>query len=133
MKKYFLSGLLTAGLICGLSYADTVTDQKIRDDSAQLKADYQAKADYELRKLGKKIARLQHRTDAALNVELKEKNRQLAIKKAEADRKLLALEKSSGDAWKDLRKGLDDALTDLKVSVDEASNQFKTESTPVRQ
>ena len=133
MKKYFLLSLLMGSLVCGWSYAADVADQRIQQDQNQLKLDYQQKADRDLKVLGRKIKRLQHRTDAQLNADLKEQNRKLAIKKAKVDQKLAALKESTGDAWKDLRKGMDDALTDLKVSVDAASGQFKASPTPVSQ
>ena len=47
MKKYFLLGLLMGSLVCGLAYAQDVTDQKIQKDQAQLKADYQKKTDHD--------------------------------------------------------------------------------------
>jgi hypothetical protein len=131
MKKYFLSGLLMGGLVCGFAYAASVTNQKINQDQDQLKADYQNKVNQDLRRLDRKIKNLQHKTDAQMNADLKATTKKLQMKKAEADQKMEALEKSTGDAWKDLKQGMDDALTDLKASVDAASSQFKTSPTPV--
>jgi hypothetical protein len=131
MKKYFLLSLFMGSLICGFSYAQDVTDQKIQRDQDQLKADYQKKTDHDLKALGKKIKHLQHRTDAQVNADLSDATKTLEAQKTEADQKLAALENSTGDAWKDLRKGMDDALTDLKVSVDSASKQFAAKPTPV--
>lgn len=126
MKKYFLLGLLMGILVYGFADAQDVTNLKIQKDQAQLKADYQKKTDQDLKRLGKKIRHLEHRTDAQLNADLKDATGKLEAQKAEADKKLVVLENSTGDAWKDLRKGMDKALKDLKVSVDEASRQYKT-------
>jgi hypothetical protein len=126
MKKYFLLGLLMGSLVYGFADAQNVTDQKIQKDQAQLKADYQKKTDQDLKRLGKKIKHLRHRTDAKVNADLKAATEKLEAQKAEVDKKLVALENSTGDAWKDLSKGLDKALKDLKVSVDEASRQYKS-------
>jgi hypothetical protein len=130
MKKYFLLGLLMGSLIGGLAYAQDVTDQKIQKDQAQLKADYQKKANHDLKVLGRKIRRLEHRTDAQVNADLKDATGKLEAKKADVDKKLAELGNSTGDAWKDLRQGVDDALKDLKVSVDDASKQFAAKPTP---
>jgi hypothetical protein len=129
MKKYFLLGLLMGSLIGGLAYAQDVTDQKIQKDQAQLKADYQKKADHDLKLLGRKIRHLEHRTDAQVNADLKAATDKLEAKKADVDKKLAELGNSTGDAWKDLSKGVDKALKDLKVSVDDASQQFATKPT----
>jgi hypothetical protein len=130
MKKYFLLSLFVASLVCRFSYAQDVINQKIQKDQDQLKTDYQKKTDHDLKMLGKKIKRLQHRTDAQVNADLSDATKKLEAQKAEADQKLKALENSTGDAWKDLRKGMDDALTDLKTSVDSAAKQFAAKPTP---
>jgi hypothetical protein len=130
MKKYFWLGLLMGSLFYGLAYAQDVTDQKIQKDQDQLKADYQKKTDHDLKRLGRKIHRLEHRTDAQVNADLKAANEKLEAQKADVDKQLAALGNSTGDAWKDLSKGVDKALSDLKVSVDDASKQFAAKPTP---
>jgi len=129
MKKYFLLSLLMGSLVCGLAYAQDVTNQKIQKDEAQLKADYQKKADHDLKRLGKRIKHLKHRTDVQVNADLKDATLKLEAQKADVDKKLADLGNSTGDAWNDLRKGVDKALKDLKVSVDEASQQFEGKPT----
>jgi hypothetical protein len=130
MKKYFWLGLLMGSLFYGLAYAQDVTDQKIQKDQDQLKADYQKKTDHDLKRLGRKIRHLEHRTDAQVNADLKAANEKLEAQKADVDKQLAALGNSTGDAWKDLSKGVDKALADLKVSVDDASKQFAAKPTP---
>lgn len=130
MKKYFLLSLLMGILVGGLAYAQDVTDQKIQQDQAQLKADYQKKTDHDLKRLGRRIKHLEHRTDAQVNADLKDATLNLEAQKADVDKQLKALGNSTGDAWKDLSKGVDKALKDLKVSIDQASEQFETKSTP---
>jgi hypothetical protein len=132
MKKYFLVIFLAGCLAGGASYAADTTDQQIQKDQEQLKVDYQKKINHDLKNLDRKIKHIRHHADAQVNAGLKDAAKQLEDQKAKADQKLLTLEKSTGDAWKDLRSGMDKAVDDLKLSVDRATKQFDGPPTPIK-
>lgn len=129
MKKVFILGLLIVSFVGRLAYADT-TDQKIKTDSADLKHDYQVKIDKDLKHIQHKIDKIKADTTNQVNADLKAQADKLAAQKADADQKLLDIENSTGDAWKDLQKGMDKAVHDLRKSVDKASHDLTT-ATPV--
>ena len=128
MNKLFIVGLLTGAVIAGSAWAADTTDKKISQDTRQLKKDYETKVHKDLRKIGAKINGLKRNirkdgktTEGDFNKDVDN----LEAKKAGVDKKLSELEKSTGDAWKNLRRGVDDAVADLRNSVEKATRQFK--------
>lgn len=128
MKKILLMGLLIAGLVAGFGYAKDAQEQKISQDTHQLKKDYQAKIEKDLKEIGRQIKHLERKAEKA---EVKSKGeidqavKDLKVRKAGLDKKLTGLKKSTGDGWKDLRKGVDDGINSLKKTVQDATNRFK--------
>ncbi|HEY5037525.1 MAG TPA: hypothetical protein VIJ93_00475, partial [bacterium] len=102
--------------------------QKISQDTHQLKKDYQAKIEKDLKEIGRQIKHLERKAEKA---EVKSKGeidqavKDLKVRKAGLDKKLTGLKKSTGDGWKDLRKGVDDGINSLKKTVQDATNRFK--------
>ena len=65
-----------------LVHAQTApSDQKIEQDTQQLKKDYQQKTDQELKAIGAKIKKLKHRADYKLNNDLKKETKDLEAQK----------------------------------------------------
>lgn len=129
MRTYIVLGLLLGILMGPLVYADT-TDVKIKEDSARLKKDYQAKIDKDLKHIQRKIEKIKANADTQMNADLKRQAASIEARKADVDKKLVELENSTGDAWQDLRKGMDASLKDLKRSVDAAAKAYSAQ-TPV--
>jgi hypothetical protein len=128
MKKIFVIGLFLSGLMAGPALAADSTDHKIGKDVGRLKKDYTAKVHKELKKIGAKIDQFKRdikKGSKTAEADLNKQVKGLETQKTGVDKKLVELEKSTGDAWKDLRRGVDDAVEDLKSSVDNASRQFK--------
>ncbi len=128
MKKIFAAGLLVGALAAGLAFAADSTDQKISQDTNDLKKDYAIKVHRDLKKINAKIYQLKQglkKDGKTADADFKRQVKNLEIQKAGVDKKLVELEKSTGDAWKDLRQGVDGAVADLRKSVDGAVNQFK--------
>lgn len=127
MKKIFVIGLFMSGLMAGPLWSADSSGHKISKDVNQLKKDYSVKVHKDLKKIGAKIDRLKRdikKGGKGAKVDLNQEVKKLESQKAEADKKLVELEKSTGDAWKDLRRGVDDAVKDLRTSVDDAVHQF---------
>lgn len=126
-KSFVVIGLLAGVLAVGSAMGADSSDKKISQDTYQLKKDYETKVHKDLRKIDAKIDQFKrgtHRTGEDVHADVDKEVKKLEAQKADADRKLADLEKSTGDAWKDLRRGVDGAVSDLKKSVDEASRQF---------
>lgn len=128
MKKIFVAGLFIVALFASPVLAADSTHQKVSKDVHQLKKDYSAQVHKELTKIEGKIRQFKRdvkKGGKAAETDLTNQVKKLEAQKAGADKKLVELEKSTGDAWKDLRQGVDDSVTDLKRSVDDAISQFK--------
>jgi hypothetical protein len=124
MKKSFLAGLMVWVLTAVWGYADGSSTIQTGKDASQLKKEYQAMAGKELRAITLQIRHLKHKAitaDAKLRVEIRRETKKLDAKRADVSKKLSALKKSTGDAWKDLRTGLDAAMDDLKKAVEKSS------------
>jgi len=127
-KSFVVIGLLAGVLAVGSARAADSSGGKISRDTRQLKKDYEAKVHKDLKKVGAKINGLKRDVERGGNDAKADFHKEIAkldAQKAGVDRKLAELEKSTGDAWKDLSHGVDDAVADLKRSVDGAVAQFK--------
>lgn len=127
MKKIFVAGSFAVALLSVPVLAAGSANPKISKDVHQLKKDYTAQVHKDLRKIGAKINQFKRdvkkggkSAETGLNQEVKT----LEAQKSDVDKKLVELERSTGDAWKDLRRGVDGAVADLKKSVDKAVHQF---------
>ncbi len=126
--RFFAVGLWIMGWAVGPVFAADSLDTKTNQDVDQVKKDYEVKVHKDLRKIGKRIARLKKNAEnggQAAGDDFSRQMKKLDAQKAEAYKKLLELEKSTGDAWKDLRQGVDEAVANLRKAVDEAAGQFQ--------
>jgi hypothetical protein len=128
MKKAWLLGFFFSVLMVGFAYGQNQSDRSVGQDLQQLRKDYQAKVDKDLKGIGRQIRHLKHqaahaemKAKADLDLEIKK----LEVQKRDADRKFSDLKKSTGEAWKDLRQGMDDAVSNLKTAADDAVERFK--------
>jgi len=131
MKKILLAGFSLWALSLSPVWSESPSDKKTDQDVQRVKKDYQGKVHKELREISVKIRHLKNQAAKAgdkLKADMDRDIKKLEAQKKGADRKLVELERSTGDAWKDLRKGLDQAVEDLKTAVDNSADQFKSKS-----
>ncbi|GEM_PF-3038315 len=127
-KSFIVIGLLAGIFAVGSSMAADSSDKKIDRDTRQLKKDYDAKVHKDLKGIGTRIDQFKRDVSKGgkdVQKDLGHEVRKLDAQKAVVDKKLVELEKSTGDAWKDMSRGVDDAVADLKKSVDNAVAQFR--------
>lgn len=75
----------------------------------------------ELKRLKEKAAKVSDETGKKIDEEVQT----LETKKADVEKSLTDLKKSSGNAWKDLRDGIAASWNDLKTSAKKAASKFE--------